>query len=137
TDVARADGPDVLVLDQADEPVTPGARAEEVPEEDEDGERHARVNVSAITAGSGADAVLLRPVVYRVVVEVVEERIDVRGPVGAEVDEVGVLVDVERDERRRVPHGERVLRVADVVEEPALVPVVGRPRPPPAAHAGG
>ena len=45
------------------------------------------------------------------------------------VEEVRVLVDVERDERRRIPDRERVLRVADVVEEPALVPVVRRPRP--------
>ena len=47
-----------------------------------------------------------------------------------------MLVNVERDERCRVPHGERVLRVADVVEEPALVPVVGRPRPPARGQAG-
>jgi hypothetical protein len=63
-----------------------------------------------------------------------EERVDVARAVGLEVEEVRVLVDVERDERRRVPHGERVLRVADVVEEPALVPVVRRPRPAAAAH---
>ena len=46
-----------------------------------------------------------------------------------------MLVDVERDERRRVPDGERVLRVADVVEEAALVPVVRRPRPAAAGDA--
>src|SRR6266568_5186175 len=79
------------------------------------------------------DAVLLDPVVHDVVVEVVEEGVDVRPAVGLEVEEVGVLVDVERDERRRVPDREGVLRVADVVEEPALVPVVRGPRPAPAA----
>ena len=40
-----------------------------------------------------------------------------------------MLVDVERHERRRVPHRERVLGVADVVEQTTLVPVVGRPGP--------
>src|SRR5205814_5027287 len=40
-----------------------------------------------------------------------------------------MLVHVEPDERRRVPHRERVLGIADVVEEPPLVPVPGRPRP--------
>ena len=44
-----------------------------------------------------------------------------------------MLVDVERDERGRVPDRKRVLRVADVVEEPPLVPVVGGPRPAAAA----
>jgi hypothetical protein len=47
-----------------------------------------------------------------------------------------VLVHVQRDERRRVPDGERVLRVTDVVEEALLVPVVGRPSPTAPAHAG-
>ena len=67
----------------------------------------------------------------------VEERVDVGGAVGLVVEEVRVLVDVERDERRRVPHRERVLRVADVVEETALVPVVRGPRPAARGHAGG
>ena len=49
--------------------------------------------------------------------------------VGLEVEEVGVLVDVERDERRRVPDREGVLGVADVVEEAPLVPVVRGPGP--------
>src|ERR671925_60528 len=52
------------------------------------------------------------------------------------VEEVRVLVDVQRDERRRIPDRIRVLRVADVVEEATLVPVVRRPRPPAARHAG-
>src|SRR3954466_14449231 len=85
---------------------------------------------------SGANAVLLRPVVHDVVIEVVEERVDVRRPVGPEVDEVRVFVDVEREEWGRVPHRKRVLRVADVVEEAALVPVVSGPRPAAAGHAG-
>jgi hypothetical protein len=54
------------------------------------------------------DAVLVDPVVDDVVVEVVEERLDVARAVCAEIDEVRVLVDVERDERRRVPDRERV-----------------------------
>src|SRR5471032_198119 len=83
-----------------------------------------------------ADAVLLDPVVHDVVIEVVEERLDVPGAIGAEVDEVRVLVDVERDERRGVPHRKRVLCVADVVEESSLVPVVRGPRPAARAHAG-
>src|SRR5919198_445622 len=76
-----------------------------------------------------------RPVVDRVPVEVVEERVDVGGTVGLVVEEVRVLVDVERDERCRVPDRVRVLRVADVVEEPALVPVVRRPGPTAPGHA--
>ncbi len=70
------------------------------------------------------------PPVHDRPVEILEERVDVRGAIGLVVEEVRVLVDVERDERRRVPDGERVLRVAEVVEEAALVPVVRRPRPP-------
>src|SRR4051794_33474981 len=86
---------------------------------------------------SDADSVALRPVVDYVVVEVVEERLDVPGTVGAEVDEVRVLVDVERDKRRRVPDRERVLGVADVVEQAPLVPVVRGPCPAAATHARG
>src|SRR5437879_9178610 len=82
------------------------------------------------------DAVLLDPAVHDVPVEVCEERFDVRRAVGLVVEEVGVLVDVERDEWRRVPDGKRVLCVADVVEETPLVPVEGRPGPATAGHAG-
>ena len=46
-----------------------------------------------------------------------------------------MLVDVERDERGRVPDWERVLGVADVVEEAAFVPVVGGPGPASPGHA--
>src|SRR5919109_1399773 len=94
---------------------------------------------SAVTTAARSpllrDLVLRRPVVDRRPVEVVEERVDVRGAVGLVVDEVRVLVDVEGDERRRVPDRERVLRVADVVEEAAFVPVVRRPRPATTGHA--
>ena len=45
-----------------------------------------------------------------------EERLDVGRAVGLVVEEVRV-VDVERDQRRRVPDRIGVLRVADVVEE--------------------
>src|SRR5688572_22063685 len=72
----------------------------------------------------GTDVVLRRPVVDGGPVEVVEERVDVRGSIGAVVEEVGVLVDVECDQRRRVPDRIRVLHVADVVEQAALVPVI-------------
>src|SRR5215208_2369958 len=82
------------------------------------------------------DSVLLDPVLHDRVVQVVEELVDVSAAIRGEVHEVRVLVHVERDERRGVPDGERVLRVADVVEETALVPVVGRPRPPAPTHAG-
>src|SRR5437763_14446457 len=81
------------------------------------------------------DAVPLDPAVHDVPVEIGEERVDVGGAIGLVVEEVRMLVDVERDERCRVPDGERVLSVADVVEEPALVPVVGRPRPATASHS--
>src|ERR671924_646998 len=95
---------------------------------------------SAVTTAARSpllrDLVLRRPVVDRRPVEVVEERVDVRGAVGLIVEEVRVLVDVERDERRRIPDRERVLRVADVVEEAALVPVVRRPRPAARSHSG-
>ena len=47
-----------------------------------------------------------------------------------------MLVHVERDQRRGVPHRKRVLRIADVVEELALVPVERRPGPAAARHAG-
>src|SRR5262249_61781627 len=63
-------------------------------------------------------------------------RIDVRGAVGLVVEEVRVLVDVERPERRRIPDREGVLAIADVVEETALVPVVGCPGPSPPGDAG-
>src|SRR6266576_3211402 len=82
------------------------------------------------------DAVLLDPAVHDIPVEIREERVDVRGAIGLVVEEVRMLVDVERDERRRVPDRERVLRVADVVEEAALVPVEGRPGPAAPGHAG-
>src|SRR4029079_16266930 len=86
---------------------------------------------------SGADAVPRDPLVDDAPVEVVEEGVDVAGAVGLEVEPERVLVDVERDERGRVPDREGVLRVADVVEEPALVPVVGGPGPAAAGDAGG
>src|ERR671925_196205 len=82
------------------------------------------------------DLVSVDPVVDRRVVEIREERVDVGRAVGLVVEEVRVLVDVQRDERRRIPDRIRVLRVADVVEEATLVPVVRRPRPPAARHAG-
>src|SRR5436305_1527947 len=81
------------------------------------------------------DAVLLDPAVHDIPVEIREERVDVRGAIGLVVEKVRVLVDVERDKRRRVPDRERVLRIADVIEEAALVPVEGRPRPAAAGHA--
>src|SRR2546423_12488275 len=82
------------------------------------------------------DAVLLDPAVHDIPVEIREERVDVRGAIGLVVEKVRVRVDVERDRRRRVPDRERVLRIADVIEEAALVPVEGRPRPAAAGHAG-
>src|SRR5438034_1084272 len=93
----------------------------------------------AATAAAGAglrrrDRVLVDPAVHDVPVEVVEEGVDVRGTIGLEVDEVRVLVDVERHERCRVPDREGVLRVADVVEEPPFVPVVRGPRPATTGH---
>src|SRR6266576_286307 len=48
-----------------------------------------------------------------------------------------MLIDVEGDQRRRVPDRIRVLCVADIVEEAALVPVVGRPGPAAAGHPRG
>src|SRR5581483_11778822 len=80
--------------------------------------------------------VLRDPAVHDVPVEVVEERADVGRAIGLVVEEVRMLVHVERDERGRVPDRERVLGVADVVEEPAFVPVVRRPGPAAAGHAG-
>src|SRR3990170_3748140 len=81
------------------------------------------------------DLVLRDPVVHDSPVQVVEEGVDVGRAVGLEVEEVRVLVDVEGDERGRVPDRERVLRVTDVVEEPSLVPVVRRPGPAAAGHS--
>ena len=75
------------------------------------------------------DPVRVDPAVHHIPVEVPKERVDVGGTVGLVVEEVRVLVDVERDERRRVPDRERVLGIADEVEQPALVPVVGGPGP--------
>src|SRR5207248_11766629 len=82
------------------------------------------------------DLVPRHPVVDDVPVKIREEGIDVRGPVGLVVDEVRVLVHVECDERRRVPDREGVLRVADVVEETALVPVERGPGPAAGRHPG-
>src|SRR6266545_3435554 len=82
------------------------------------------------------DLVLRHPVVDRRPVEIVEECIDVGRAVGPVVEEVRVLVDVESNQRRCVPDRERVLCVADVVEETALVPVVRRPGPASPGHAG-
>src|SRR5437868_4785546 len=81
------------------------------------------------------DLVPAHPLVHDVPVEVPEERVDVGGAIGLEVDEVSVLVDVECDQRCGVPDREGVLRVADVVEQATLVPIVRGPRPAPAAHA--
>src|SRR5579864_2380471 len=89
-----------------------------------------------VSIASGGNRVLRDPAVHDVPVDVVEERADVRRAVGLVVEEVRVLVDVERDERRRVPDGEGVLRVADVVEEPSLVPVVRGPGPAARSHPG-
>src|SRR6266576_2701515 len=61
------------------------------------------------------------PVIDDAPVEVGEERVDVRAAVGLEVQEVRMLVDVERDERCRVPDREGVLRIADIVEEAPFV----------------
>ena len=69
------------------------------------------------------------PAVHDGPVEIREERVDVGATIGLEVEEVRMLVDVERDERRRVPDRVGVLGVADVVEEAVLVPVVRRPGP--------
>src|SRR5437588_12417891 len=80
--------------------------------------------------------VLRDPAVHDVPVQVVEERTDVGPAIGLVVQEVRVLVHVEGDERGRVPDREGGLRVAEVVEEPALVPVVRRPSPAPRRHAG-
>ncbi len=46
-----------------------------------------------------------------------------------------MLVHVEGDQRRGIPDRERVLSIADVVEEPVLVPVVRGPRPAPAGDS--
>src|SRR5947209_2789432 len=81
--------------------------------------------------------VLRDPAVHDVPVQVVEERADVGRAIGLVVQEVRVLVHVERDERRRVPHRERVLRVADVVENRSFAPAEPGPGPARAAHPGG
>ena len=80
------------------------------------------------------DPVRRDPIVHDGPVQVVEERVDVGAAVGLEVEEVRVLVDVERDQRRRVPDREGALGVADVVEQPADVPVVRGPGPAAAGH---
>src|SRR5207247_397118 len=80
------------------------------------------------------DLVLRHPVLDRAPVEVAEEGLDVRRAVRLVVEEVRVLVDVERDQRGCVPYRERVLRIPDVVEETPLVPVVGGPGPAPGPH---
>src|SRR3954447_17470285 len=97
-----------------------------------------RANVVTLRqpALSRRDPVLIDPAIHDIPVEVVEERVDVRGAVGLIVEEVRVLVHVECDEGGCVPHRERVLRVADVIEETALVPVVRRPRPAAAGEPG-
>src|SRR6476469_8983338 len=68
-------------------------------------------------------------------VDVRDERVDVLGPRRGEVADVGVLVDVERQDRGGVPHREGVLAVADVDVEPVPVPVVREPGPAAARHA--
>src|ERR687896_803488 len=120
--------PDVLSAYDAWEPETERQRAEDVPAQDRERIDH-RLR--------GWDAVRSNPAVDDAPIEVAEERLDVRRAIGLVVEEVGVLVDVERDEWSRVPDRERVLGVPDVVEEALLVPVVGGPGPPPAAHPGG
>src|SRR5919108_5994624 len=85
---------------------------------------------------SQLDGVARDPVVHDAPVEVAEEGVDVGGAVGLVVEEVRVLVDVERDEWSRVPDRERVLRVADVVEQATLVPVVRGPGPAARRHPG-
>src|SRR5919106_7030274 len=126
----RVPAPDRANVDpdeQAREPIAPGQAAEEVAERDEKDSGQIR---------SGLDLVPRHPLVHDAPVQVAEEGLDVGGTVGSVVEEVRVLVDVERDERRRVPDRERVLGVAEVVEETPLVPVVGGPRPPARGHAG-
>src|SRR5262245_66441909 len=77
-----------------------------------------RIAVVSAAGSPQGDAVLPDPVVHDLPVEVVEERLDVGSPVGLVVEEVRVLVHVERDQRGGVPDGESVLGVADVVEQP-------------------
>src|SRR5215831_17291848 len=93
-----------------------------------------RTAAAWVTSLGDRDAVRADPAVHDVPVEIGEERVDVRGAVGLVVEEVGVLVDVQRHDRRRVPDRERVLRVAEVVEKAAFVPVVGCPGPAAAGH---
>src|SRR4051794_34544261 len=76
------------------------------------------------------------PVVHHRPVEVREKRLDIGGAVRLVVEEVGVLVHVQGDERGGVPDGKGFLRVADVVEQATLVPVVRSPGPAARSEAG-
>src|SRR5437764_13417432 len=80
--------------------------------------------------------VLRHPAVHDVPVQVVEEGTDVVRAIGLVVEQIRVLIHVERHERGRVPDREGVLGVADVVEERALVPGVRLSRPAPRRAAG-
>ncbi len=87
-----------------------------------------------------ADSVTLEPVVDRGPVEVRQERVDVLGPRGGEVLDVRVLVDVERDERRRVSTREMCAgrrrcrrRCAASPSRTPPTPSPGRPFRPPSA----
>src|SRR5919198_2131061 len=86
--------------------------------------RIAAASVRGMVA-SDRNSVGPHPRVHDAPVEVPEEGVDVGRAVRLVVEEVRVLVDVERDERRRVPDRERVLGVPYVVEETPLVPVIG------------
>ena len=79
----------------AGDPVPEREAAGEVADDDE-GERLDRRLLQR-------NPVLRDPVVHGRPVEVVEEDVDVGSPVGAVVEEVRVLVDVERHQGRRVP----------------------------------
>ena len=70
------------------------------------GSRRGRRGPRSSPALLQGDLVLRDPVVHDRPVQVVEERVDVGAAVGLEVEEVRVLVDVERDERSRVPDRE-------------------------------
>src|SRR5437764_1307447 len=87
----------------------------------------------------GADATLLGFAETSVdggPIHAVEPGVDVFGAGGLEVEEVGVLVDVEGEDELAVPLRERVLGVADEVEDPLLVTVVREVSPAAAGDAG-
>ncbi len=73
----------------------------------------------------------------RGVVDEVEEFVDVARAGREEVGEVGVLVDVEAEQRRDAPDRVGVLRVADVVEQLARFLVDAGPSPAARGDASG